>query len=121
MPRGRKVPPKGTAVAYCRFSCAKQREASIADQLRVCTEWCTAHGYTIVKKYTDYAQSGRSDDRPEFQRMIANAGESEIVIVYASDRFSRSAYDAPIYKKKLEDAESETISGVNEISSSFGG
>jgi DNA invertase Pin-like site-specific DNA recombinase len=115
MPKGRKVPPKGTAVAYCRFSCAKQREASIADQLRVCTEWCTAHGYTIVKKYTDYAQSGRSDDRPEFQRMIANAGESEIVIVYASDRFSRSAYDAPIYKKKLEDHGTRVVSATENV------
>lgn len=29
-----------TAVIYARFSCSKQREASIEDQLRVCHEWC---------------------------------------------------------------------------------
>lgn len=113
--RQRVLPPKNTAVAYCRFSCSKQREASIADQLRVCTEWCTAHGYTIIKKYCDHAQSGRSDDRPEFQRMIANAGESEIVIVYASDRFSRSAYDAPIYKKKLEEHGTRVVSATENV------
>lgn len=28
------------AVIYARFSCNRQREASIEDQLRVCREWC---------------------------------------------------------------------------------
>ena len=89
------------AVIYARFSCSKQREASIDDQLRVCREWCDREGYEVVREYSDYAMSGRSDDRPQFQEMIANAGESDIVLVYMMDRFSRSEYDAPIYKKEL--------------------
>ena len=82
-----------TAVVYARFSCSKQREASIEDQLRVCTRWCADNGYAIVGTYIDRAYSGRTDERPEFQRMIANAGESEIVLVYMMDRFSRDIYD----------------------------
>ena len=70
-----------TAVIYARFSCSKQREASIDDQLRVCRDWCAREGYAIVGEYSDYAMSGRSDDRPQFQKMIANAGESDIVLV----------------------------------------
>lgn len=90
-----------TAVIYARFSCSKQREASIEDQVRVCEEWCAREGYQVVATYSDHAISGRTDDRPEFQRMIENAGESDIVLVYMMDRFSRDVYDAPIYKKRL--------------------
>lgn len=90
-----------TAVIYARFSCSKQREASIEDQLRVCREWCQREGYEVVREYSDYALSGRSDDRPQFQTMIASAGESDIVLVYMMDRFSRDEYDAPVYKREL--------------------
>ena len=91
-----------TAVLYARFSCSKQREASIEDQLRVCRDWCSREGYAIVAEYCDYAISGRTDDRPQFQKMIANAGESDIVLVYMMDRFSRDPFDAPIYKRELQ-------------------
>ena len=92
-----------TAVIYARFSCAKQREASIEDQLRVCREWCAREGYVVVREYCDYAMSGRTDERPQFQAMISNAGESNIVLVYMLDRFSRDVYDAAVYKRKLRD------------------
>ena len=101
-----------TAVIYARFSCSKQREASIDDQLRVCRDWCAHEGYAIVGEYTDYAMSGRSDDRPDFQRMIANAGESDIVLVYMMDRFSRDEYDAPAYKHELRKKGVEVVSAM---------
>ena len=102
----------GRAVIYARFSCSKQREASIEDQIRVCSEWCAKNGYLIVRTYSDYAMSGRTDERPQFQEMIANAGESDIVLVYMMDRFSRDIYDAPIYKKKLRDKGVKVISAT---------
>ena len=104
-----------TAVIYARFSCSKQREASIDDQLRVCAEWCAANGYAVVGQYCDYAISGRTDDRPEFQRMIAAAGESDVVVVYMMDRFSRDVYDAPIYKKRLRDAGVRVVSATEAL------
>lgn len=103
------------AVIYARFSCSKQREASIDDQLRVCAEWCAANGHEVVGTYCDYAVSGRTDERPEFQRMVANAGESELVVVYMMDRFSRDVYDAPIYKKKLRDAGVRVVSATESL------
>ncbi len=105
----------GRAVIYARFSCSRQREASIEDQLRVCTEWCSKNGYEVVAEYCDRAASGRSDDRPEFQRMIANAGESDIVLVYMMDRFSRDIYDAPIYKKRLKDHGVRVVSATESM------
>ena len=104
-----------TAVIYARFSCSKQREASIEDQQRVCREWCGREGYEVVAEYSDYAISGRTDDRPEFQRMIANAGESDIVLVYMMDRFSRDEFDAPIYKRELARKGVKLVSAMESI------
>lgn len=104
-----------TAVIYARFSCSKQREASIDDQLRVCRDWCRREGYAIAAEYCDYAISGRTDDRPEFQRMIANAGESDIALVYMMDRFSRGEYDAPIYKRELAMHGVKLVSALEQI------
>ena len=106
---------QGTAVIYARFSCSKQREASIQDQLRVCREWCDREGYEVVNEYCDFAMSGRTDDRPRFQDMIARAGESDIVLVYMMDRFSRSEYDAPIYKKELARHGVEVVSAMEAL------
>lgn len=103
------------AVIYARFSCNRQREASIEDQLRVCREWCAREGYEVAAEYCDRAVSGRTDDRPEFQRMIANAGESEIVLVYMMDRFSRGEYDAPIYKRELATHGVKLVSALEQI------
>lgn len=104
-----------TAVIYARFSCSKQREASIDDQLRVCRAWCEREGYAVVREYFDYAISGRTDERPQFQRMIENAGESEIVLVYMMDRFSRDEYDSPLYKKRLKDRGVRVVSATEAI------
>ena len=103
------------AVIYARFSCSKQREASIEDQVRVCTEWCMREGYAVVGTYCDHAVSGTTDDRPEFQRMIANAGESDVVVVYMMDRFSRNEFDAPIYKRELQRAGVKLVSAMESI------
>lgn len=104
-----------TAVIYARFSCSKQREASIDDQLRVCREWCEREGYAVMREYADRAMSGRTDDRPEFQQMISRAGESDIVLVYMMDRFSRDAYDAPIYKRELSKHGVQLVSALEAI------
>lgn len=100
------------AVIYARFSSSKQREASIEDQLRVCRAWCADNGYEVVAEYCDRAKSGRTDDRPQFQLMISNAGESDVVLVYAMDRFSRDRFDAPVYKKRLSDKGVKVVSAT---------
>nr|WP_314638718.1 recombinase family protein [uncultured Olsenella sp.] len=100
---------------YARFSCSKQREASIDDQVRVCGEWCEREGYEVVATYADFAMSGRTDERPEFRRMIASAGESDVVVVYMMDRFSRDPYDAPVYKRELASRGVRLVSAMEAI------
>lgn len=104
-----------TAVIYARFSCSKQREASIDDQLRECRAYAARQGWEVVAEYSDYAMSGRTDARPEFQRMIANAGESDYVLVYMLDRFSRDPFDAPLYKHELAKSGVQLVSATESI------
>ena len=91
---------------YARFSCDKQRDASIEDQLYEAERHCERQGYKIVKVYTDYAMSGRSDDRPQFLAMIADAetGAFDIVLVWKMDRFARNMQDQYYYEKLINDA-----------------
>lgn len=50
------------------------------------------------------AKSATTDQRPNFQKMIADSstGTFDIIIVHKLDRFARSKYDSAIYKQKLK-------------------
>ena len=91
------------AVIYARFSCSKQREESIEDQVRICTDAAVRAGDMVVRIYADSAASGRTDARPQFLRMMADAerGEWSRVYVYKTDRFARNRYDSAVYKARL--------------------
>ncbi len=104
-----------TAVLYARYSSDKQREASIDDQLRVCREFCAQEGIEILRVYTDYALSGKTDQRPQFRQMIANAPESDYVVVYMFDRFSRDRYDSATYKRMLRECGVRVISASEKV------
>lgn len=45
-----------------------------------------------------------NDERPEFQRLIADAKRKkfEAVVVYKTDRFARNKYDSAVYKRELK-------------------
>ena len=91
-------------VIYARFSSHSQTEQSIEGQLKVCYEYAQAHQYTVTGEYIDRAQSGTSDNRTDFQRMIQDSEKHAFqgVLVYQLDRFARNRYDSAIYKAKLK-------------------
>lgn len=93
-----------TTVIYARYSSDRQREESIEGQVRVCREYAEQNGLTVTDIYVDRAISGRTDARPDFQRMIADAKKNLFgnLIVYKTDRFARNKYDAVIYKSQLK-------------------
>lgn len=97
------------AAIYARFSSSKQREESIEGQIRVCTEYALKHDLTIIGSYIDREISGKTDDRPAFREMIADAKahKFDVLVVYKTDRFSRNRYDAAIYKRTLRTADVE--------------
>lgn len=59
---------------------------------------------TVVNEYCDRAISGKTDNRPSFQRLIKDSekGQFDAVIMYTLDRFARNRYDSAIYKAKLK-------------------
>lgn len=105
------------AVIYARFSSHAQNEQSIEGQLRVCHEYAKREGYTVVGEYIDRAISGRSDDRPDFQRMISDAKKKgfQYVVVYKLDRFARNRYDSAIYKHTLKKCGVKLLSAMENI------
>lgn len=92
------------AVIYARYSSHNQREESIEGQLRECKEYAAKNDITIVGEYIDRAISGKTDQRPSFQKMISDSakGQFEAVLMYTLDRFARNRYDSAIYKARLK-------------------
>ena len=79
-------------VISSRYSSSEQREESVEGQLRECKGYAERHNITIVGDYIDRALSARSDDRPEFQKMIRDSAKKQfdVVLVWKLDRFSRN-------------------------------
>ena len=91
-------------VLYARYSDSKQREESIEGQLKICYDYAEKEGYNIVGEYIDRAISAKTDDRPQFQRVIHDSGKKlfQGIIVYQLDRFARNRYDSAYYKNILK-------------------
>ena len=91
-------------VIYARYSCDKQSDNSTKAQIRECETWAKNNGITIVDRYLDEAISGKTDRRPGFQKMIADAKTHlfDCIVVWKGDRFSRSRADAAKYKTMLK-------------------
>ncbi len=90
------------AAIYARYSSDNQRDASIADQLRICREFAERQGWQIAEEYTDHAVSGASLLRPGMQALIADAalGRFHLVLSEAMDRLSRDQEDiAGLFKR----------------------
>ena len=111
------------AVIYARYSSHSQTEQSIEGQLHTCYEYAKNNGYLVVGEYIDRAQSGTTDSRAEFQRMIADSDKHtfEGVLVYQLDRFARNRYDSAINKAKLKKNGVRVISARENISDDASG
>ena len=106
------------AVIYARFSSSAQREASIEQQVNVCTDYAERTGYNVIQTYSDRALTGRTDRRPQFLQMIKDARKGRFcaIIVYALDRFSRDKYDSARYKHELRQNGVRVVSATEPIS-----
>ena len=92
------------AVIYARYSSSSQREESIEGQIRDCTAFAERNGYTLIGCYADRAVSGRTDNRPDFQRMIDDSKKKlfNTVLVWKVDRFARDRETSILYKGILK-------------------
>ncbi len=92
------------AVIYARYSSDSQREESIEGQLRECKEYAARNDIILLGEYIDRALSAKTDNRPEFQRMIKDSYTKlfDTIIVWKLDRFARNRYDSAHYKNILK-------------------
>ena len=105
------------AVIYARYSSDNQREESIDGQIRECMEYCSRNGMTVIKEYIDRALSAKTDQRPDFQRMIKDSAKGlfDVVVVWKLDRFARNRYDSAHYKAALKKNGVRVISAKENI------
>lgn len=106
------------AVIYARYSSDNQREESIEGQLRECTAYCVKNDITILRTYIDRALSAKTDNRPDFQRMVKDSAKGlfDVVIVWKLDRFARNRYDSAHYKAQLRKYGVKVLSATENIS-----
>ena len=92
------------AVVYARFSSHRQGEQSIEGQVAEAERFAAAHGLTIVKVYADRAQTGRNDNREQFQLMLADAAKHafDALIVWKTDRIGRNKEEIALNKYHLK-------------------
>ena len=107
-----------TGVIYARYSSDNQREESIDGQLRECKAFAERNDIQIVETYIDRALSAKTDNRPDFQRMIKDSAKQQFdcVIVWKLDRFARNLYDSAHYKSILKKNNVRVLSATEAIS-----
>lgn len=89
---------------YARFSSDLQKDSSIEDQVRVCTQRAEREGWTVTAVFSDYAISGAVRDRPGLNALVDHirAGQADQVMAEALDRLSRHQGDmAYLYERIL--------------------
>ena len=105
-------------VIYARYSSDNQREESIEGQLRECLAFAEKNDIQIIETYVDRALSAKTDNRPDFQRMIRDSAKEqfEVIIVWKLDRFARNRYDSAHYKAILKRNNVRVVSATEAIS-----
>ena len=92
------------AVVYARFSSHRQGEQSIEGQVAEAERYAKNHGLTIIHTYADRAQTGRNDNREQFQLMLADAAKHKFdaLIVWKTDRIGRNKEEIALNKYHLK-------------------
>ena len=82
---------------YIRVSTEKQADEgfSLDAQQERLTAYCAAHEWAVCRTYVDAGVSGKTANRPEFQRMMdaAKNGEVSRIVAIKLDRLARNTRD----------------------------
>ena len=110
-------------VIYARYSSHNQKEESIEQQVDECMAFAVQNGIKIIHVYADKALSGRTDKRPQFQRMMRDAEKRgfSVVIAYKSNRIARDMLNALKYEDRLGKYGIETLYAKEEFGNTAAG
>ncbi len=94
-------------VIYARYSTNRQREESIAAQVRACKDYALSKGIEVVKVYADEAVSGKGSktaSRVQYQKMLRDLakGGINIVLVHTYDRVARNVGEHVNLESRLQ-------------------
>lgn len=89
------------ALIYARYSTTLQSEASIEDQVRVCSERAASEGLSVAGVHTDYAISGAVRDRPGLNALLEQVRSGDVIIAESVDRLSRDQEDIAAIAKRV--------------------
>lgn len=95
----------GTGVIYGRYSSHNQKDISIEQQVSLCRELADSFGIEVIDVYADRAVSGKTDKRPEFQRMMKDSTKKKFqyVLSWKSSRIGRNMLEAMMNECRLAD------------------
>ena len=104
-------------VIYARYSSDNQREESIEGQIRECKAFAKKNDIQIIETYIDRALSAKTDNRPDFQRLIKDSVSKkfDVILVWKLDRFARDKEDSAYYKWALKKNGIKVISATEMI------
>ena len=104
MPKKSNTTSGSKGVIYARFSSHNQREESIEQQVAECKAFAALSGISVVGVYSDSAKTGRTDRRPQFQKLQREAakGEFDYIIAYKSNRIARNILNALMFENEME-------------------
>ena len=110
-------------VIYARYSSHNQKEESIEQQVEECMAFAALNHIKIIQVYADKALSGRTDKRPQFQRMMRDAEKRQfaVVIAYKSNRIARNMLQALNYEDRLSKYGIETLYAKEEFGNTAAG
>lgn len=110
-------------VIYARYSSHNQKEESIEQQVDECMAFAIQNGIKVIHVYADKALSGRTDKRPQFQRMMRDAEKRgfTVVIAYKSNRIARDMLNALKYEDRLGKYGIETLYAKEEFGNTAAG
>ena len=102
---------------YVRVSTDEQAELSPDAQKRLAFEYCKKNELLLTEEdvFMDLGISGReSDNRPEFNRMIATCKSKEhpydAILVWKFSRFARNQEESIVYKRMLKKQNIDVVS-----------
>lgn len=104
------------AAVYIRVSTDEQTEYSPKSQHEMIARYAASHAIELsdTHTYIDEGISGRTADRPAFQRMLTDAREKsrpfDLVLVWKFSRFARSRKDSIVCKAMLRQCGIEVVS-----------
>lgn len=108
------------AALYTRVSTEEQANEgfSLDAQMRRLEAYCEMEGWVITGRYREEGHSGRNTRRPEYERMMSEKDQWDVVLVLKMDRIHRNSTNFAKMMSDLKDCGKEFCSAQEDFDTS---